>query len=164
MSKWDDDRYKEAYEVTMEGLPPHQTMDRLTSFLYVLMRDRLPPGVVTEVAIDAHVGEGPFILSNGYLAKYAEHLAHKLRGTDQILEELESSGVALPSAFRERLKDKRKGELHDVAGETESTEDVAESQPSRSEEKESGNADDSSSSQNATSASATDDSEDGSAK
>lgn len=114
MSKYDEDRYKKAYAEVLDGVPKHVTMDRLTSFFYVLMRDHLPPGVVTEVVIDAHVGEGPFVLSNGPLAQFAEHLAHKLRGTDDLLEELESSGVVVPSAFRKRLQEKRKGEETDA--------------------------------------------------
>lgn len=125
MSRYDDDRYKKAYEVVMEGAPMHTTMDRLTSFLYLLMRDHLPPGVVTEVVIDAHVGEGPTTLSNGYLALYAEHLAYKLKSddTEQLLEELESEGVAIPSAFCERLRKKRKGEETDADAATEETND-----------------------------------------
>lgn len=78
-----DSRFQKAYDEVMGAVPKHETMDRLTSFLYVLMRDHLPPGVVTEVAIDAYIGEGPFILSNGYLAKFAEHLTFKLRAPVQ---------------------------------------------------------------------------------
>lgn len=109
-----DSRFQEAYEKVMADLPTHETTDRLTSFLYVLMRDHLPPGVVTEVAIDAYVGEGgSHILSNSYLAKYAEYLSRKLQAP---LEEEEKSvstethytGDKLvseaPDAFRRRTK------------------------------------------------------------
>jgi len=83
-----DSSFQEAYDEVMEALPTHETMDRLTSFLYLLMRDHLPSGVVTEVAIDAYIGEGPFTLSNGYLAKFAEHLTSKLRApTQQVVED-----------------------------------------------------------------------------
>jgi hypothetical protein len=109
-----DDRWKEAYEKVMEALPTHETMDRLTSFLYVLMRDHLPPGVVTEVAIDSYIGEGPFVLSNGYLAKFAEHLTHKLREIPQgELDEVRTVQMGdepvfmAPDSFRTRQKDRK---------------------------------------------------------
>ena len=112
MSQHNDNSFKEAYKDVMGEVPTHTTMDKLTSFLYVLMRDDVPPGVVTRAVIDANIGEGPFILSNGPLAQFAEHLSHKLRGTEDRLEELESNGVLVPSAFRKRLQ--KKGEEVDV--------------------------------------------------
>lgn len=76
----------EKYKKVAEGMPTHETMDRLTVFLYLLMRDSVTPGVVMQHAIDSQ-GEGPTTLSNGYLAKYAEHLAHKLRSPMKQQEE-----------------------------------------------------------------------------
>lgn len=100
----------------MGALPKHETMDRLTSFLYVLMRDHLTPGVVTEVAIDSHIGEGPHVLSNGYLAKFAEHLSHMIKEPIEGEEEepdirtvrAGDEPVFLPTDnFRTRQKDRK---------------------------------------------------------
>lgn len=57
------------------------TKDPLVSFLYLLMRDALPVGEVEKLVQNCedtgedHVDE----LSNGWLAKYAEDLASRLR-------------------------------------------------------------------------------------
>ena len=54
---------------------------RLTSFLYELMRDHMPPGQVEEMvrSIEASEAMGTSILySNGWLAKYADDLATRL--------------------------------------------------------------------------------------
>lgn len=51
--------------------------DRLVSFLYSLLRDRLPAGVVEELVRDS---QGiPVEYTNGYLAKYAKNLADRLK-------------------------------------------------------------------------------------
>lgn len=57
--------------------------DPLVAFLYILMRDHLPVGEV-EGIISNHVGQGEdrgcvSHYSNGWLAKYAEYLAGRLR-------------------------------------------------------------------------------------
>lgn len=54
--------------------------DRLQSFLYVLMRDHVTPGVIEEL-IDEDIGyHGQDILyTNGWLAKYAEDVAKRLK-------------------------------------------------------------------------------------
>lgn len=51
--------------------------DKLTSFLYDLMRDHLPPGKVQELMQDAQ--EPDVSYTNGYLAQYAEYVAQKLK-------------------------------------------------------------------------------------
>lgn len=51
---------------------------RLTSFLYELMRDHVPLGVVADLARGAEVEDGPVLYSNGWLARYAEDLAKRL--------------------------------------------------------------------------------------
>jgi hypothetical protein len=51
---------------------------RLVSFLYELMRDHLPTGVVEEIIL-ASENESEVTYSNGYLAKYAEDLANRLK-------------------------------------------------------------------------------------
>lgn len=51
--------------------------DRLTSFLYELMRDHVPPGIVMEL-VNSSTGE-TIQYTNGYLAKMAQHFADRLR-------------------------------------------------------------------------------------
>jgi len=53
---------------------------RLTSFLYTLMRDHLPPGTVEELVRGSNDPDVAY--TNGWLAKYAEDLAKRLKGTD----------------------------------------------------------------------------------
>lgn len=49
----------------------------LVSFLYELMRDHLPPGVVEEIVLNS-IGDSECKYSNGWLAKYAEDIANRL--------------------------------------------------------------------------------------
>lgn len=51
---------------------------RLVSFLYELMRDHLPAGVVEEIVL-ASEDESAVTYTNGWLAKYAEDLALRLK-------------------------------------------------------------------------------------
>lgn len=51
--------------------------DRLTSFLYELMRDHLPLGVVEKLVRDSLEPDAAY--TNGWLAKYAKDLADRLR-------------------------------------------------------------------------------------
>ena len=56
----------------------------LVSFLYILMRDHLPAGVVERI-YQEHVA-GTFSNSkftNGYLASYAKDLAERIRATPE---------------------------------------------------------------------------------
>lgn len=55
-----------------------QINSRLVSFLYELMRDHLPPGVVEEI-VRASDSEPNVVYTNGWLAQYAEHLANRLK-------------------------------------------------------------------------------------
>ena len=59
------------------------TDDPLVSFLYELMRDHVPLGVVEKVVRNSELpSEGDtFVLSNVHLARYAEELAIRLRPT-----------------------------------------------------------------------------------
>lgn len=50
---------------------------KLISFLYELMRDHLPPGVVEKLVQDSQVSE--CLYTNGWLALYAEDLANRLK-------------------------------------------------------------------------------------
>lgn len=56
--------------------------DDLTSFLYVLMRDQLSPGVVEELVREAENEQPHREFSNGWLANYAHDLAKRLRLLD----------------------------------------------------------------------------------
>jgi hypothetical protein len=49
---------------------------KLISFLYELMRDHLPPGIVEKLVQDSQ--ESDVYYANGWLAKYAENLASRL--------------------------------------------------------------------------------------
>lgn len=51
--------------------------DRLVSFLYSLLRDHLPAGVVEELVRDSQ--DIPVEYTNGYLANYAKNLADRLK-------------------------------------------------------------------------------------
>ncbi|HEY5268258.1 MAG TPA: hypothetical protein VII94_03940 [Candidatus Saccharimonadales bacterium] len=51
--------------------------DRLTSFLYDLLRDHLPVATVEKLVRDAQ--EPDCAYTNGWLAKYAEDLAKRLK-------------------------------------------------------------------------------------
>lgn len=57
-----------------------QSDDPLVSFLYTVMRDHITPGAIENLLQDTemHVHKG-FKFTNGPLAEYAEHIAHRLR-------------------------------------------------------------------------------------
>jgi|JI10StandDraft_1071094.scaffolds.fasta_scaffold1174981_2 hypothetical protein len=59
-----------------------QLSGALASFLYDLMRDHLPFGVVESLMRDATKGiaTGPDTATNAWLCDYANYLAHKLKG------------------------------------------------------------------------------------
>jgi hypothetical protein len=59
----------------------HTTGSPLVSFLYLLMRDHVPPGVVEGIVAKDEPREDPelvFVLTNGHLAAYAEEIAGRL--------------------------------------------------------------------------------------
>lgn len=51
---------------------------RLVGFLYDLMRDHLPPGVVEKLVQESE-DNSTITYTNGWLAKYAEYLANRLQ-------------------------------------------------------------------------------------
>ena len=56
----------------------HVTIDsHLVSFLYELIRDHLPAGVVEKIVQESEYNSN-IIYTNGWLAKYAENLANRL--------------------------------------------------------------------------------------
>lgn len=59
----------------------HTTGDPLIAFLYELMRDHVPPGVVEKVVRNSELPseDDTYVLSNVHLARYAEEIAIRLR-------------------------------------------------------------------------------------
>ena len=51
---------------------------RLVSFLYQLMRDQVTPGIVESI-VNQSEDEPEITYTNGWLAKYAEDLANRLK-------------------------------------------------------------------------------------
>lgn len=55
------------------------TLDcKLTSFLYTLMRDYVHPGDLENIMLH-HISDEPSVYTNGWLAKYAEDIANRLK-------------------------------------------------------------------------------------
>lgn len=52
--------------------------DPLVTFLYILMRDHLPAGVVEEI-VERHTYHEDMKYTNGWLAEYAKDLAARLK-------------------------------------------------------------------------------------
>lgn len=75
----------------------------LVSFLYELMRDHVPPGVIEEI-MRKTMGHSAVVYTNGWLAKYAEDVAHRL---------VPSAAVAAPpvSSVQPRRRDPRVEEV-----------------------------------------------------
>lgn len=72
---------------------------KLEAFLYLLMRDHVPPGVIGDLLKElSAAGAGECSYTNGWLARYAEHVAGELRGG----EELTSEGAATLAAVLKR--------------------------------------------------------------
>lgn len=57
--------------------------DPLVTFIYVLMRDHVTPGVVEETMLHHAAQESLF--TNGWLARYAKDVAARLRGPETTL-------------------------------------------------------------------------------
>lgn len=71
------DKHKEANETLRLRSGSIGINDKLVSFLYELMRDHLPSGVVEKIV---RASEDPDVqYTNGWLAKYAEDLANRLK-------------------------------------------------------------------------------------
>lgn len=68
--------------------------DKLVSFLYELMRDHLPPGVVENVVQNA-LKDVPTTYCNGWLAQYAEDIAKR------ICEPASAQKDAVPPGYRQ---------------------------------------------------------------
>jgi len=60
-----------------DEMPTYSSADPLTSFFYLLMRDHLPAGVVTELIAESNGGDTS-VFTNGHLAEFAELCAQEL--------------------------------------------------------------------------------------
>jgi hypothetical protein len=63
------------------GVPEFTSDDSLVAFLYIVLRDYLQPGAVEDILlrhIENHRGET--VYSNGWLARYAQSIANRIRG------------------------------------------------------------------------------------
>lgn len=68
-------------ETQMGGEPPATTSDPLVVALYGLLRDHVAPGDMEQVVLGIEKCRPgfEFLLTNGYLAGYAENIARRLR-------------------------------------------------------------------------------------
>lgn len=56
------------------------TKNKLTVFIYLLMRDEVTPGIVEKAVQDSENNKDyPIRLTNGHLARYAEEIAERLK-------------------------------------------------------------------------------------
>lgn len=71
------DRQQQLHQELVASAGTFSTTDRVTSFLYELMRDHVPPGVVQEMLCNTPPGRQK--LSNGWLARYAYWVSQELQ-------------------------------------------------------------------------------------
>ncbi|KKL22962.1 hypothetical protein LCGC14_2430160 [marine sediment metagenome] len=92
--------------------------DPLTAFLYDLMRDHLPTGVVEKIVHENVDNEQECVFTNGWLAKYAHNLAetinnakliHLQKGLESVFEDEERAREE-----RSKEEDKKRGWLHGI--------------------------------------------------
>lgn len=57
---------------------------KLVAFLYLLMRDHLPPGVVGDLLKDFRLARQSSSFTNGWLARYAEYVAQALTDGSEV--------------------------------------------------------------------------------
>lgn len=72
-------RNKEMFEES--GKVTYPASDKLTSLLYEILRDVAPCGAVEGKVrqIEEETSDGDVTYTNGWLAKYAKHLADRIR-------------------------------------------------------------------------------------
>ena len=58
----------------------HKTQDNLVAFLYLLMRDHVVPAKIEKLVMNFS-DKDTWVLSNGYLAEYAEDIVARLTKT-----------------------------------------------------------------------------------
>lgn len=71
------DKYRDSNSKLQSASGVHVSNDPLTSFLYELMRDHLPIGVVHRLVADSP--KVATVYTNGWLARYAGYLSSLLR-------------------------------------------------------------------------------------
>ena len=75
-----DPKYQADYMCAMqERSGAVDSQDALVSFLYILIRDHLPAGVVEEIMLHQVTGMEDSHFTNGWLANYAIDLAKRLK-------------------------------------------------------------------------------------
>ena len=71
---------KEANDELKEQSGNLTTHDRLVTFLYMLMRDYITPGDIQSILFNDIIDQPKEMeLSNGWIGKYAEYVASKLK-------------------------------------------------------------------------------------
>jgi len=56
-----------------------RSKDPLVCFLYLLMRDHVPAGVISKIANDSKTNTDGHIYTNGFIAEFAKYIAERLR-------------------------------------------------------------------------------------
>ena len=74
-----DDKINDFMDKLREKSGCIKSDNPLVCFLYLLMRDELPAGVVTAKVIESLSIKEENVYTNGYLANYAKYLAKELR-------------------------------------------------------------------------------------
>lgn len=99
------------------GVPPYESESTLITFLYLLIRDEVQPGVAEKLALAATPGK----LTNPFIAQYAENVAKRLVGSggqtttepqEDLAEKLDESQAQVEEAT-ERA-DKLQGENEEM--------------------------------------------------
>lgn len=91
----------------------HITIDcKLTAFLYDLMRDHVPPGIVEGLMVE--LPSEPVLYTNGWLAQYASDLATRLKKPNDKEPKLNISDVY---KLMEEECPKMKAELNQIDAE-----------------------------------------------
>ena len=92
--------------------------DPLTAFLYDLMRDHLPAGVVEKMIRENVDNEQECIFTNGWLAKYAHNLAERINNSKLIhlQKELENVFEGEEKVRDEKAKEANKKQAFQVYG------------------------------------------------
>ena len=62
--------------------------DPMVSLFYELMRDAVPPGELERIVVNVCIENTPVVFTNGYLARYAQDLADRLRAKEQASKEV----------------------------------------------------------------------------
>jgi cobalamin biosynthesis protein CobT len=99
--------------------------DQLTCFIYLLMRDHLTPGDIQQILSESIHQEGEFsnTFTNGYLAKYAHHVALRLQSDQKVVTNEEDSEAKDEEDSEESDEDTEEDNEDTEEDETDSDED-----------------------------------------